>query len=704
MSTRIPGYEVYKDPKTNKIKVEDLPWEAVLRRLNFGMDPLDLPKGYARSWRAPVNNAAQLPITGNGLGDIRLVILEQKLYCCPDGTSTWVAISGSGSGGPSNTLAVTEAGDNLYLTPARRALIITEAVNEANALADDAVAASLAAANAYTDAAIAAINIDADVENLIAVAKAEAIADAALDATSKADDAVTTANDYTDAKILAETTLILQAAAIDAQNRADAALAAALAAIAAVNVTVSDQDILDALGFTPEDVANKGVANGYVPLGGDSKIPSQYLPNITPLTKVTVVADQAARLALPSVNEGDAAKQTDDGTLWLFAGGDSTDANDWVSAVPDNSVVTVNGMTGPVVSLETTHIPEGSNLYYTNGRTDARIDLKFPPIAVNNSFKRRGVVATGATVLSYEAIPVASGSVQGELSVADWIRFDAAATSSASFTTITSNASKRRTVVNANQTALAYEVIPVANGSTQGELSAADWTRFDAAASASSPTANASKRRAVVASNATSVTYEVIPVASGLTQGELLAVDWTKFSNTTTAMGLSATGTLTSNASKRRAVVASNATVASYEAIPVASGSVQGELSAADWTRFDAASASVAPTSKITGITFSSNVAVFANVPGWVAIPAADADALEIDFLVSRQSKRAFVKVLVYFDGSTVAVSQQQAEAGGDIGIEFGAAVSSGTLILQYKSDNTGAFNASKCSIRKIKI
>jgi hypothetical protein len=35
----------------------------------------------------------------------------------------------------------------------------------------------------------------------------------------------------------------------------------------------------DALGFTPEDSANKGVAGGYAPLGGDIKISSAYLPS-----------------------------------------------------------------------------------------------------------------------------------------------------------------------------------------------------------------------------------------------------------------------------------------------------------------------------------------------------------------------------------------------------------------------------------------
>ena len=41
----------------------------------------------------------------------------------------------------------------------------------------------------------------------------------------------------------------------------------------------SGQEVIDALGFTPEDSSKKGVANGYTPLGADIKVASQYLPS-----------------------------------------------------------------------------------------------------------------------------------------------------------------------------------------------------------------------------------------------------------------------------------------------------------------------------------------------------------------------------------------------------------------------------------------
>ena len=53
-------------------------------------------------------------------------------------------------------------------------------------------------------------------------------------------------------------------------------------------------NVTTALGFTPENAANKGAANGYVPLGSDSKISSAYLPSY-----VDDVLEYANLAALP---------------------------------------------------------------------------------------------------------------------------------------------------------------------------------------------------------------------------------------------------------------------------------------------------------------------------------------------------------------------------------------------------------------------
>jgi hypothetical protein len=58
----------------------------------------------------------------------------------------------------------------------------------------------------------------------------------------------------------------------------------------------------NALGFTPENVANKGVANGYASLDATGKVPSSQIPSS--YKECTVVADIAARNAISDKYEG----------------------------------------------------------------------------------------------------------------------------------------------------------------------------------------------------------------------------------------------------------------------------------------------------------------------------------------------------------------------------------------------------------------
>jgi hypothetical protein len=86
------------------------------------------------------------------------------------------------------------------------------------------------------------------------------------------------------------------------------------------------------------------------------------------ITDVHVVADQAARLAL-TAQEGDVAIQTDDSSSWIY------DGTTWVQFGISGGVLSVNGQTG-TVSLTTSDIAEGTNLYYTTTRWDDRLALK----------------------------------------------------------------------------------------------------------------------------------------------------------------------------------------------------------------------------------------------------------------------------------------------------------------------------------------
>ena len=113
-----------------------------------------------------------------------------------------------------------------------------------------------------------------------------------------------------------------------------------------------------------------GFANKLATLGADGKLNPNQLPDIT-INDVFVVANQAARLAL-SATVGDIAIQEDNSTTYvLTATPASTDSN-WHEFTNPAGVTSVNTYTGDV-TLTTSDISEGSNLYWENDRFDTRL-------------------------------------------------------------------------------------------------------------------------------------------------------------------------------------------------------------------------------------------------------------------------------------------------------------------------------------------
>lgn len=110
----------------------------------------------------------------------------------------------------------------------------------------------------------------------------------------------------------------------------------------------------------------RGQVDGVAPLDSGSKIPSAYLPDLA-ISDIHVVADNTARDAL-TVQTGDVAVVTGTNTTYMWSG------SAWVELLtaPDG-VVNVNGFTGPNVTLTTTNIAEGTNLYFTDARAKAAV-------------------------------------------------------------------------------------------------------------------------------------------------------------------------------------------------------------------------------------------------------------------------------------------------------------------------------------------
>ena len=120
----------------------------------------------------------------------------------------------------------------------------------------------------------------------------------------------------------------------------------------------------DALGYTPENLANKGVANGYAPLDATNKVPSTYIGQIA-VTHVVV-----ATVTPSNPEEGWVWVNPEDGSYIYDA-----DTLSWATlSNPTGYVETVNSYSGPNVTLTKSDIGLGNvtnnnQVIATGGRT-----------------------------------------------------------------------------------------------------------------------------------------------------------------------------------------------------------------------------------------------------------------------------------------------------------------------------------------------
>lgn len=113
-----------------------------------------------------------------------------------------------------------------------------------------------------------------------------------------------------------------------------------------------------------------GTAEGNVPvLGAGGKLSEAVIPAIA-ITDTFVVNSQAAMLALEA-QQGDVAVRTDVNKTFILKVAPATTLANWVELeTPTDAVTSVNGLTG-AVTLTTSEVAEGSNLYFTTARANA---------------------------------------------------------------------------------------------------------------------------------------------------------------------------------------------------------------------------------------------------------------------------------------------------------------------------------------------
>lgn len=118
----------------------------------------------------------------------------------------------------------------------------------------------------------------------------------------------------------------------------------------------------------------KGAVSGIASLDGNGKIPTSQLPPLA-LTDVYTAGSQVAQLAITPIEEGDVVIRTDLSKTYIHNGGIAGTMADFNELLtPTDTVLSVNGLTG-AVSLTTSNITEGTNLYYTEGRVSANTSV-----------------------------------------------------------------------------------------------------------------------------------------------------------------------------------------------------------------------------------------------------------------------------------------------------------------------------------------
>jgi hypothetical protein len=138
-----------------------------------------------------------------------------------------------------------------------------------------------------------------------------------------------------------------------------------------------------------------GTASGICPLDSGSKIPVTYLPSVA-VSNTYVVASQSAMLAL-SANVGDVAIRTDLSETFILATTPASTLGNWKQMLsPTSAVTSVNSQTG-TITLTTSNIAEGTNLYYTTAR--AKADAIAASLTGFSS-SSGGTVSSGDSILS----------------------------------------------------------------------------------------------------------------------------------------------------------------------------------------------------------------------------------------------------------------------------------------------------------------
>ncbi|MEN9701323.1 MAG: hypothetical protein RIR55_638, partial [Bacteroidota bacterium] len=157
------------------------------------------------------------------------------------------------------------------------------------------------------------------------------------------------------------------------------------------------------------DFNQKAANNGVASLDANGKIPSSQIPAIS-FSSGYVVTSQSAMLALSNAVVGSIAIRTDNSKNFVLSGLPASTLGNWLELLMPASVSSVNGHAESNITLTSTDIAEGTNMYFTNARARNVLSATSPLVYSAST----GVVS----------MPEASSTVAGYLSATDWNSFN----------------------------------------------------------------------------------------------------------------------------------------------------------------------------------------------------------------------------------------------------------------------------------------
>jgi len=157
------------------------------------------------------------------------------------------------------------------------------------------------------------------------------------------------------------------------------------------------------------DFSQKAANNGVASLDANGKIPTSQIPAIS-FSSGYVVTNQSSMLALSNAVVGSIAIRTDNSRNYVLSGLPASNLSNWLELLMPVSVSSVNGHTESNISLTSSDISEGTNLYYTDSRVRNALSALIP-LNYNAS---SGVFS----------MTNASASSAGYLSATDWNTFN----------------------------------------------------------------------------------------------------------------------------------------------------------------------------------------------------------------------------------------------------------------------------------------